>query len=78
MRISNYKRVFAFVLIASINTVQLIAKSNPTPPRGSGGFDDGTVVGGAIDSYLILMFFIALLFGTWTMNKIKNTALVKA
>ena len=78
MRISNYKRVFAIVFIASINTVQLLAKTNPTPPSGGSGFDDGTVVGGAIDNYFFLMFFIALIFGTWTINNFTSSKQVKA
>ena len=40
--------------------------------RGSGGFDDGVVVGGPIDNHLILLFFVAMVLGAWYIYKVKQ------
>ena len=70
MKIINYKNILSTVFISLINTVHLTANNPPIPvPRGGGGFDDSVVVGGPIDNYLPLLFFMASVFGMWAINR---------
>ena len=66
-----------FVLTTLFSTVlgvlSLFANKKPPIPRGNGGFDDGTVVGGPIDDYIPLLIIGAVLLGVWAINKIKIT-----
>lgn len=75
MNNSKLKNILATVFISLISTVELFAKNgnNPPMPRGSGGFDDGSVVGGPIDNYIPILFFVALLLGAWTLNRFNST-----
>ena len=63
MKLINYKSVLVTLFISLINIAQLIAKNLPPAPKGGGGFDDDWVVGGPIDNYLPLLFFMALVSG---------------
>ena len=75
MKLINYKSILATVIIFLINTVDLIAKNIPPAPKGSGGFDDDWVVGGSIDTFSPVVFFIALIFGAIMITKIKSKQL---
>jgi len=61
--------VLTLVFNSILNVQTLIARNRPPAPRGSGGFGDGTVVGGALDNYLIVLLVIALIFGSIIINK---------
>ena len=79
MKYINYKSLLSTVFISLINTVQLIASRRPPAPKGSGGFDTGDngdgYVGGPIDDYLPLLFFMAILLGVWVINKYDRSEL---
>lgn len=68
--IKYYILTLSFYITSSYK--KLIANNNPPTPRGSGGFDDGVVVGGPIDYYLPLLFCVALIFGAFALNKLKS------
>ena len=75
MKKNNLKKVFVTALITVFQFSDMIAKSRPPAPRGSGGFGDDVVVGGSIDSSLMLLFFMALIFGSVMISKIKSMKL---
>ena len=79
MKIFNYKSILATIFLSLMGTVELFAKNsdNPPAPRGSGGFDNGGVVGSPIDDYLPLLFFAALMLGVWALNRLTSKELVK-
>lgn len=78
MKLFNYKSILATVFLSLVGAVQLMAdKGNPIPaPKGAGGFDTGSVVGGPIDNYLPLLFFMALVFGIWMINSSKKVSAI--
>lgn len=72
MKLINYKRTITTALATLASTVQLFAKDTPKTiptPRGSGGFDDGTVVGGTIDNFIPLLFLGSIVLGAYILNK---------
>ena len=75
MKFSKLKFSILAIAFSSIFSIQdLLAENDPPIPMGSGGFDDTTVVGGAIDDYLPLLFLVAMLLGVWFINKINRQA----
>lgn len=77
MKKNKFKRILAVVLLFVFQFSELMAKNQPPAPRGSGGFDTGDVVGGPIDNYLPLLFFMALVLGTWMLNKKTKVQVIK-
>ena len=77
MKEVNLKKVLVAVLLAVFQFSELMAKNQPPAPRGSGGFDGVVVVGGPIDNYLPLLFFMALILGTWMMDKKTKVQVIK-
>ena len=69
MKEVNLKKILVAVLLTVFQFSELMAKNQPPVPKGSGGFGDDVVVGGPIDNYLSLLFFMALLFGIWILDK---------
>ena len=69
--------ILTFIFSVIFSVQNLIAKNEPPTPRGSGGFDDEWVVDGPIDNYILLLFFAALIFGAWAINKYKTLDKVK-
>ena len=68
----SFKYKIFFVLIVILVSLQdLFANNEPPAPRGSGGFEDAVVVGGAIDSYILLMLFVGFILGAYYLRKIK-------
>ena len=68
MKKTNFKKTLVAIVLTVFQFTELMAnKNNPPTPRG--GFDDSVVVGGAIDNYLPLLFFMALILATWVLNK---------
>ena len=70
------KKLYSKILLLAITgffipVSNLLAEDPPSPPKGSGGFDDGTVVGGPIDDYIPLLFFVAIMLGVWLISKHK-------
>ena len=80
MKMLNYKSILATVFLSLIGAAQLFAKIKPPAPRGSGGFDTGDngdgYVGGPIDDYLPLLFFMAMALGIWVINRSKKTSTI--
>ena len=76
MKIFNYKSILATVFL-SLNTVYLFAKNQPPAPKGAGGFDEDWVVGGPIDDYLPLLFFVALAFGATMIARVSKMKSIK-
>ena len=60
--------VLTLVLNSILNVQTLIASNMPPAPR-DGGFDNGGTVGSPIDNYLIILFIVALTFGSLMINK---------
>ena len=69
MKKINLKSILVVVLLTVFQFSELMAKNHPPAPKGSGGFGDDVVVGGPIDSYLPLLFFMAMVFGVLILNK---------
>ena len=77
MKIFNYKSLLATAFLTLISAVQLLADNNhPPTPNGSGGLDDGVVVGGPIDDFIPLLFLLAMVFGAIMITKIKSKKLI--
>ena len=77
MKLVKHKSILTTVLLSLTDVAQIFAINNPIPaPRGGGGFDDSVVVGGPIDNYLPFLFFIALVFGIWVINRSKKTSTI--
>ena len=74
MKLINYKNILATVFLSLTGSIQLIAEVKPPMPMGSGGFDDGVVVGGTIDNYLPLLFSLSLIFGMWVISRRKEVS----
>ena len=72
MKKNKFKKILVVVLLAVFQFTELMARSHPPTPKGSGGFGDDVVVGGPIDNYLPLLFFVALVFGIWILGKNKK------
>ena len=73
MKNLNYNKIFAMLGLILFQTSLLMADNNyPPTPGAAGGFDDDFVVGGAIDSYLPLLFMLALVLGSVMIAKIKS------
>jgi len=77
MKNISYKKLLSTVVFTVFQAMHLFASGGdklPTPPRGSGGFDGGVVVGGElpIDEYIPLLFVLALVFGAIMIMKIKS------
>ena len=75
MTISKYKnKLVIFVLLVLLSSQETLASSRPPAPRGSGGFQDGGVVGspGPIDDFVPIALAMALLYGVWLKYKQYN------
>ena len=77
MKKINLKSILVVVLLTVFQFSELMAKNQPPAPKGSGGFGDDVVVGGPIDNYLPLLFFMALILGTWMLHKKIKVQIVK-
>jgi len=75
MKNINFKIVLVTLVIVLQTTAQVLASVKPPMPRGSGGFDEDYVVGGSIDSYIIYIILLSVLFGVWLKNKNKIAVL---
>ena len=75
MKLINYKKILSTTFISLTGVVQLVAEIKPPMPM-EGGFDEGTVVGGPIDNYLPLLFFMAMVLGIWVINRSKKTSII--
>lgn len=73
MKKINLKSILVVVLLTVFQFSELVARNQPPAPRGSGGFGDDVVVGGPIDNYLPLLFFIALILGMCMLNFKQST-----
>ena len=80
MKNFNPKYSILTLVVSLLFSVQDLFADNqhPPAPRGNEGFDTGVVVGGPIDDYLPLLFFVAILLGTWAINRYKKIELAKA
>lgn len=76
MKIFNNKNILTTFLLTVISVVELLAKGKGFPePRGAGGFDEGSVVGGPIDDFIPLLIVAAITFGVWALNRRKEDIL---
>ena len=72
------KRASQLFLLAFVFSNSIIeAETFPPTPKGSGGFDNGGVVGGPIDDYVPLVMLIAIAYVIWSQYKKKNPIAVK-
>ena len=81
MNFNQVKRRFTklLLLVFLLKDTLLVAKNNPNPPTpmGSGGFDDGVVVGGPINDFLPILAIIAITYGVYSQYKKVNTGIMK-
>ena len=71
MKYLNVKYIVLTTLFSTIfNVMSLYARNHPPNPY-TGGLDDSTRVGGAIDDFIPLLFLGAILLGIWAINKYK-------
>ena len=61
--------ILTFVFSVLLSAQSLFAKNELPAPKGSGGFDDGVVVGGAIDNLLPYLMAIAIVYGFYIVVK---------
>ena len=76
MKKINYKKSLGVLMLLMFQGVIAFANKgdNPPPPQGSDGFDDAWTVGGPIDNHLILLFFVAIIFGAIMISRMKLKA----
>ena len=67
LKIKNILLTFTFTVLLTVQ--ELIAASQPPIPKGSGGFDNGGVVGGSIDGFIPYIIVVGLAFGIWGLQK---------
>ena len=72
MKYLNVKYIVLTSLFSTVfNVISLYARKHPPNPY-TGGLDDNVRVGeGAIDNFVPLLFFGAMLLGIWAINKYK-------
>lgn len=76
MKNNKIRNTLLAILVFMFQTVEILAKNQPPAPKGSGGFGDDVVVGGPIDDYLPMLFFVALAFGAWALNRSKKASVI--
>ena len=77
MKKFSLKILLVTLALNLLNYTQVLARVKPPTPSGSGGFDDDYVVGGDIDSHIIILFMFSILFGIWiTVKRNKKVILL--
>ena len=66
------KYFLSLVFTALIGAQDIYASKRPPTPKGSGGFDNGGVVGSPIDDLLPYLMAIAILYGLFSVVKTIN------
>ena len=72
MKYLNIKHIVLTTLFSTVFSVMSLYASKRPPAPFTGGLDDGTRVGGAIDDFLPLLFVASIVLGVWALNKFKE------